>query len=236
MLEGTLRDFNQSHPDMEHAKKRFGHVRGMVADRLGPNGRPVFSSEFAKHPAKGMVHSAESFDQWFRNVPGVNMTDVITIDLQPLPGKPGVLFFAREKQSSGADRSFFPADGKGFNEMRDAGRGMHNYHFTVEFETEFTYDDPAKRDHALEFAFSGDDDVWVYINDRLAVDLGGVHGQIGDKVNLDREAKKLGLEVGKTYPLKLFFAERHTTESNFRIETSLKLRGLPPSVITANFD
>ena len=236
VLEATLRDFNQSHPDMEFPKKNFKHVRGMVADRLGPDGRPVFSESFARNPSKGMVHSAESFDQWFRNVPGVNHTDVFTIDLQPLPGKPGVMFYAREKQNSGPDRSFFPADGKGFNEMRDAGRGLHNYHFTVEIETEFTYSDPASRDQALEFAFSGDDDVWVYINDHLAVDLGGVHGQISGQVNLDDKADRLGLEPGKTYPLKLFFAERHTTESNFRIETTLKLRGLPPSVITANFD
>ncbi|BAM02470.1 fibro-slime domain-containing protein [Phycisphaera mikurensis] len=235
-LEGTLRDFTIDHPDMEYGKKSFGLRKGMVEERLGADGRPVLSEKYAKNPGKAMIQSESTFNQWFRDVPGVNLTEVVELTLQPHPAKPGVMYFAREAQSSGDKRFFFPADGRGFNDMRNAGKGLHNYFFTFELETEFTYDDPSGRDHALEFAFSGDDDVWVFINDRLAVDLGGVHGQQSAKVNLDRNAEKLGLEPGETYPLRLFFAERHTTQSNFRIETTLKLKGLPPSNITANYD
>jgi fibro-slime domain-containing protein len=40
-------------------------------------------------------------------------------------------------------------------------------------------------------------------------------------VNLDARATELGIEKGKVYPLDFFFAERHTSESNFRIDTTL---------------
>ncbi|MDF1554016.1 MAG: fibro-slime domain-containing protein, partial [Deferrisomatales bacterium] len=53
----------------------------------------------------------------------------------------------------------------------------------------------------------------------LAIDLGWVHGAMNAFVSLDT----LGLTVGKDYAFDLFFAERHTTQSNFRIDTSIAL-------------
>jgi fibro-slime domain-containing protein len=67
--------------------------------------------------------------------------------------------------------------------------------------------------------FTGDDDLWVFINNRLVIDLGGVHGPESASVNLDT----LGLTAGNTYNFDLFFAERHTSGSNFRVETSIVL-------------
>ena len=118
---------------------------------------------------------------------------------------------------------------------------MHNYHFTYEVSTIFTYTDPRGRDldgdgragepfvnpdnsgDALFFQFTGDDDVFVYINGQLVVDLGGVHSSQSAGVNVDEEASRLGLLPGGNYELKLFFAERHTRDSNFKIETSIQL-------------
>ena len=57
----------------------------------------------------------------------------------------------------------------------------------------------------------------MFINGQLAVDIGGVHGAEEKSVDLST----LGLTVGSTYDFALFFAERHTTESNFRIDTSI---------------
>jgi fibro-slime domain-containing protein len=71
------------------------------------------------------------------------------------------------------------------------------------------------------FTFKGDDDVWLFVNGRLAIDLGGVHGVMTGTVDLDQSAASLGITPGQTYRMDIFHAERHTWASNFRIETTL---------------
>jgi fibro-slime domain-containing protein len=61
----------------------------------------------------------------------------------------------------------------------------------------------------------------VFINNHLAIDLGGIHVQESQSVNLDGQAATLGLTKGSVYNLDVFNAERHTVQSNFRIDTTL---------------
>jgi fibro-slime domain-containing protein len=78
---------------------------------------------------------------------------------------------------------------------------------------EFTYE-PGQ-----EFFFSGDDDIWVFIDNKLVIDLGGTHLAAPGYVNLD--TIKPGLIPGKKYPIKIFFCDRRTTMSNIRIATNM---------------
>ena len=195
-LTGTIRDFKDSHPDFESF---LGTDPGIVESTLGADGLPVYAG-LAGNPT---TTGAANFDQWYRDVPGVNLKKSLSIDLDnTITADPAVYTFT--------DSSFFPIDGELFG---NEGRA-HNYHFTFELHSEFTYIGGEK------FSFSGDDDLWVFINDELVIDLGGVHGPLSSTVLLD----SLGLTPGEDYSFDLFFAERHTTGSNFRIDTSIVLR------------
>ena len=91
----------------------------------------------------------------------------------------------------------------------------------MECATEFVYST------GNYFEFRGDDDVFVYINRKKVIDLGGLHGPQKEDIVLsngnDKAGVPLGLTDGETYPLHIFFAERQMTGSNFRVKTNIEL-------------
>jgi fibro-slime domain-containing protein len=94
------------------------------------------------------------------------------------------------------------------------GKKTHNFHFTTQVTHWFKYD--AKTTPRLDF--TGDDDVWVFVNDKLALDLGGVHQPVDGTVNLNTTtAASLGLSDGKVYKLNIFHVERKKESSSFRL-------------------
>ena len=116
------------------------------------------------------------------------------------------------------NQRFFPIDGLGFGNEGN----LHNYHFTLEGKLTFKYTGGER------FSFTGDDDMWVFINRRLAINLGGLHQPQSASVLLDEHADELGIVHGETYPIQIFFAERHTVQSTFRLETSVADQGSCP--------
>ncbi len=210
-LYGVVRDFKMSttdggHPDFEQSPRAD---RGIVADTLGDDGKPVYANASGTTPT---THGKDPFDQWYRDVDGVNMSYLVGLHFV----KNGdIVTFGATINNRGAapNVSYFPLDGQGFGNQ--GANPDHNFSFTTEIHTAFTYNG------GEVFTFQGDDDVWVFINNKLAIDLGGIHGQETQTVDLDSQASNLGITTGQVYPLAVFGAERHVVESNFRIDTTM---------------
>jgi fibro-slime domain-containing protein len=197
-ITATVRDFSPTtHPDFE-ADFKPGLDPAIVLQTLGVDGKPVYGGM----PRTQTTSGAPQFAQWFNNDP-VNQPAPLDLQLQPSTEDAGMFVYD--------GRDFFPIDGQLFG---NEGRG-HNYHFTLEASTSFQYVGGEL------FSFSGDDDMWVFINRQKVIDLGGLHSSMSAEVAIDPLAATLGLSKGGVYPLHFFFAERHTLASNFTIHTSI---------------
>ncbi len=250
-LTGVVRDFKErtatnGHPDFEKKPTGgFGHYMNNIDMSLDSDGKPVFvgggrkvasqwrdSQNRSIYPGlfdsskgdsagsytggadSGGITSAESFSQWYRNVPGVNMSRELSITLNRTPGTNVYVFDDRQDPYYQARGGFFPVN----NELLgNSANDNKNFHFTFELSTEFIYEPGTGQ----SFRFIGDDDVWVFINGKKVIDLGGVHAAIDQSVHLDRLDN---LVPNKKNSLKVFHAERHRTQSNFRIETTINLK------------
>ncbi|MBN2527419.1 MAG: DUF4215 domain-containing protein [Deltaproteobacteria bacterium] len=215
----TYRDFiavpvgdAKKHPDFE-TFSGDAITPGMVMNTLGANGNPIYTGicEEGKYsesdcPFEAQTTSKAQFNQWYTDVASVNKTVAAEMILERRSDN--TYFFGSS--------DFFPMDGEGWVKSgEEEAVDGHNFGFTSELRYWFKYEG----DEYLHFL--GDDDVWVFINNRLAVDIGGLHNSQSVELALNEEtAAKLGLEEGRIYETVLFHAERHTYNSRYELTLS----------------
>ena len=213
-------------------KNDNGHqiMKGMVERELGPNGVPVPAANF---PSNCKI--TEHLGNWFlpeaiQGSDGNMYTNATCRDLELTLTNDG--FWFGQKNTESPERGLFFLDDFKFldsagtvpNPMYDnisSDYGTHNYGFTMKIQAQFEYVE------GQYFEFLGDDDVWVFINNKLVVDIGGQHTQIEGKVKLDTIGKNNPADKlipGETYSFHIFYAERHRNESNFKMRTSMDLK------------
>ena len=176
---------------------------GIVLPTLGSDNEPVYNN----NTNSPFNHGKVWFSSWFHDVPGNNTKSAISITLPRNVG-------SNPPTWSYVNDSFFPIDNKLWNCCGYDSNGVwHNFSFAVEIHNSFTYLG------GEVFNFAGDDDVWLFINHKLVVDIGGVHAKSASSVRLD----SLGLTKGNSYPFDFFYAERHTTSSEMEMTTSIQL-------------
>ncbi|HKO92158.1 MAG TPA: DUF4215 domain-containing protein [Polyangiaceae bacterium] len=228
-------------------------VLGAVGEELGADGLPVFACDAGVACATNFT-SAQRFDQWYFDTPGVNLPVVDQLTLGAIGN--GAFLFDSADLATTDNGQFDPLLDAGFQARAVGGVPLEGHEFcdvdlvpnpdgpdtpgatprnmSFTTETRFVFEYVGNE----RFEFSGDDDVWVFVNNRLVVDLGGLHevatgsftlddagvatvereGPAGSALTLAASIEiDTGMRLNQVYEAVLFHAERHECGSNFKL-------------------
>jgi fibro-slime domain-containing protein len=215
--------------DLDGKTTSTGLAKGMVLSTLSDKGLPVQTGRDSGYQSGGIYRTGPSGalplaqSLWGTSHPG-NWFDTTALKtaVSGIAIGHGCVELGLPRIDSGyyfyENKSFFPldtiSDKRGVSMLTAADKLQHNFLYCMHGHASFEYTP------GLKFEFKGDDDVWVFINNKLAVDLGGTHSPESASVSLD----KMKLREGTVYPFDIFYCERQTNGSTIRIKTSMDLQ------------
>ena len=185
-------------------RRQLHKGKGVLGSTLGPDRKPVWAGptqDPVPNPTQLFFTGKKEFDQWYRDVSGVNMTYYESLTLLQSATNKTTYAMNSDTDSPWYDLcGFFPLDdltkphvdqntgqpvtyhydqGQPDDRTCHAYQGLgfgnswanHNYSFTTELRYWFQYEGNEN------LKFTGDDDVWVFINGTMAVEMPGTHNR-----------------------------------------------------------
>jgi fibro-slime domain-containing protein len=213
-----LRDFKHYDPNDPATNPAFDNIdseKSVVSATLGDDRKPVYQTPNNTQATFGQ----QLFDQWYRDTPGTNLGVVYPLPLALAPDGQ----YEYDSQKSGTRdvrngverRVFFPIDdGTPYATPFGNQGAPHNQAFTGELHATFTLQNAGS-----SLQVRADDDIYVFIDGKLVIDLGGCHIALEAAVSLD----DLGLSIGQEHALDLFYAERRGATGDLLLKTDLTL-------------
>ena len=198
--DASLQEYK--HYDFDHINSA-GICKNYVLDTLDKDKKPVLSNTCNLN--KIGIKSPESFAQWFRTIKGVNKE--IKTSLEFLLGSTDPIKYEFY------DPTFFPIDDQGFGNGSDS----HNFDFTIES----TFYLLCEENLPITITCRADDDLWVFVNGKILIDLGGCH--VEESLSITFNAEDYNAKPGEYLEVKLFKAERYVCDSRLLIRVSQDL-------------
>ncbi len=215
-------------PDFGTHRSPGSVIKGMVQDDLDANGRPVFKA------VPGMNNGCTGCGWWNEHI-GTWWSEKDAVATYPTKIKFNHLGNGVYKYSNTA---FFPLNGYSIKEYENnvdygpfdlspwddlvtgkkgISKDSLNFYFGAHLSRTFEYDAAPGQ----KFEFSGDDDVFVFVNNKLVLDIGGIHGAESGSFMLSDVAADLGIKKGHYIKLDFFIAERQMSGSQAIITVSI---------------